>query len=115
VPYSLRVPGRLSLQVNAGDDGRATIVADGEIDLSSHEEFAATIRERLAAGPVLVDLRRVPFMDSSGVRVLNALLKESAQHGRELRLCSEMQPGVVQILELTGMLGVLPLEDCGAA
>jgi anti-sigma B factor antagonist len=113
VPYSLGVPGRLSLDVHARNGG-ATIVADGEIDLATSEEFAAAVRERLAAGPVLVDLRRVPFMDSSGVRVLNELLKESAQHGRELRLCSELQPGVVQILELTGMLAVLPLEECGA-
>ena len=99
---------RLSLDVEDGADGRRTLAVEGEIDLSNADELAAAAREALAAGPVLLDLRKVAFMDSSGIRVLSVLVRDAP----ELRLCDELQPAVVQVLELTGMMSVLPLERC---
>jgi anti-anti-sigma regulatory factor len=50
-------------------------------------------------------------MDSAGVRALNTALRESADSGRALRVADGMQPTVLQVLEMTGMLGLLPVED----
>ena len=84
----------------------------GDVDIATSPNVASVVRERLAQGPVLVDLRRVAFMDSSGVRALNALVEAAAEQGVELRICEELSEPVVQVLELTGMMGVLPLEAC---
>ena len=100
-----------SVDVAAGEDGSSTVAVGGELDLATAHEFSAAVRTALAAGGVVIDLREVSFMDSAGVRALNTALREAGESGRELRVCKEMQPGVVQILTLTGMLGLLPVGD----
>jgi anti-sigma B factor antagonist len=92
-------------------DGRTTVSVAGELDLATADEFSRAVRSGLATGAVGIDLREVTFMDSAGVRALNTALRESAEHGRELRVSAEMHPSVVQVLEMTGMLGLLPVED----
>jgi anti-anti-sigma factor len=99
-----------SLASTADGDGRTTVTATGELDLTAAASFGTAVREALTAGAVVVDLSEVTFMDSAGVRALNTALRESAEQGRELRVSAEMQPAVVQVLELTGMLGLLPLD-----
>jgi anti-sigma B factor antagonist len=100
-----------SLDVAAGDDGRTTITVGGELDLATAPQFGDAVGEALAAGPVLVDLRGVSFMDSAGVRALNTALREASDRGSELRVYPEFQPIVVQVLEMTAMLSLLPLEN----
>ncbi len=65
----------LELEVLAQADGAkgiASVRAAGEIDLASADSFAASFAsERVGqAEGVVVDLRAVSFMDSSGLRVL---------------------------------------------
>jgi anti-anti-sigma factor len=105
-------PPGFSLQTSTAPDGRTIVAAQGELDIATVPEFTAYVRERLAAGPVLVDLRELVFLDSAGVRALNTLLHESAEHGWSFAVCTQMHDSVNQILEITGMLAVLPLEDC---
>jgi anti-sigma B factor antagonist len=103
-------PPIFSLDVAVGDDGCTTILVVGELDLATAEEFSRAVLSGLDTGAVMVDLRGVTFMDSSGVRALNTALRESAERGRQLRVRDGMPPSVVQVLELTGMLGLLPVE-----
>jgi anti-anti-sigma factor len=103
-------PAVFSVDVAAGDDPWTTVSVAGELDLATADEFSRAVRSGLAWGPVLIDLREVTFMDSSGARALNTALRESAGRGRELRLRGGLPPSVVQVLELTGMLGLLPVE-----
>jgi anti-sigma B factor antagonist len=99
-----------SLAVSADGDGRTTVAASGELDLTAADGFAAAVGEALAAGAVLIDLSAVTFMDSAGVRALNTALRESARRGRELKVGAHMQKPVVQVLEMTGMMGLLPVD-----
>ena len=104
-------PPAFSLDVTAGDDACTTVTVAGELDLATADDFSRAVQSGLATGPVVIDLRKVTFMDSAGVRALNAALRESVEHGRELRVSVGMHPGVVQVLEMTGMLGLLPVEQ----
>jgi anti-sigma B factor antagonist len=104
-------PPFFSLDVTAGDDACTTVSVAGELDLATADEFSRAVRSGLATGAVIVDLREVTFMDSAGVRALNTALRESAENGRELRVSQGLHPSVVQVLEMTGMLGLLPVED----
>ena len=103
-------PPIFSLDVTAGD-AWTKVSAVGELDLATADEFSSAVRSGLAAGAVHIDLREVTFLDSAGVRALNTALRESAESGRALRVSGEMQSNVRQVLELTGMLALLPVED----
>jgi anti-anti-sigma factor len=100
-----------SLEVTTGDDACTTVSVAGELDLATADDFTRAVRGGLAAGAVVIDLREVTFMDSSGVRALNTALRESAENGRQLRVSEGMHPSVVQVLEMTGMLGLLPMTS----
>jgi anti-sigma B factor antagonist len=95
----------------AGGSGERTVAAVGELDLATADAFAAALRDHLAGGPVLLDLREVSFMDSSGVRVLDALLRDVAREGWSLAVRPEMQNSVRMVLEMTGMIDALPLRE----
>jgi|SRR3954447_11441864 anti-sigma B factor antagonist len=103
-------PPGFSLEVTADEVGRSTVSVGGELDLATAEQFTTTVRAALAEGAVRIDLAEVSFMDSAGVRALNTALREAAEKGHELLVSERMQPAVVQILDLTGMSGLLPVE-----
>jgi anti-anti-sigma factor len=89
---------------------RAVIAVTGELDLATVGDFAAAVQTQLRDGPVLVDLSELSFMDSSGVRILDTLLREVDRQGWTLTIGPELQPGVRQVLEMTGMLACLPID-----
>jgi anti-anti-sigma factor len=99
-----------AVDVVTREDGSSTVSVAGELDLASVDEFSHAVRTALAAGSVVIDLRGVSFMDSAGIRALNTAVREAAEADRELLVSGGMQPSVVKILELTGMLELLPVE-----
>jgi anti-sigma B factor antagonist len=99
-----------SVEVIAGDDGSATVSVAGELDLATADEFSRAVRSGLAAGDVVIDLRKVTFMDSAGVRALDMAMREAAVSAGSLRVADGMPPSVVQVLKLTGMLELLPMD-----
>src|SRR3954453_17058687 len=63
-------PGEFSIAAS-GREGRALLTLSGELDLATAPELEQLVNERLDAGQeVVVDLRGLEFMDSSGIRVL---------------------------------------------
>jgi anti-sigma B factor antagonist len=94
------------------EDGRLRVVVRGELDLATAGPFEALLRTRLAAGEaLLVDFSETAFMDSSGVRALHSVVREAAGHGWTLAVASDLSAPVRQVLELTQMLALLPIED----
>lgn len=91
--------------------GLTSLAVAGEMDVATAGEFAATVREHLAGGPVVLELHELRFMDSSGVRALDGLLRDTEREGWSLRIRSDMHDNVRRVLALTGMLDALPLED----
>jgi anti-anti-sigma factor len=90
---------------------RTAVAVTGEIDLASADAMGDAVREHLRAGPVLLDLSRVEFMDSSGVRALDTLLREVDEEGWDLLVVPTLTDAVAQVLELTGMRDQLPFDD----
>jgi anti-anti-sigma factor len=87
----------------------------GEVDIANVDEVAGAVRDELAAGPVLLDLSELSFIDSSGLRMLVELVRNAEESGWSLTIGSDMNPMVRRLLEITGMLGMLPLDGTGAA
>lgn len=103
-------PPFFRLDVRA-DPARTVIAAVGEIDIATADEVGAALSAHLATGPVLLDLSSLTFMDSSGVRVLDAVLEACAQEGWELRVRPDIHEHVRQVLEMTALYDALPFED----
>jgi anti-anti-sigma factor len=105
---------RFGLTVTHGAP-QAVLAVSGELDLATAGEFAAAVREQLARGSLTLDLRALSFMDSSGIRALDGLLRDAESEGRSLLIDGDLQQSVRKVLELTGMLATLPLVDGIAA
>lgn len=86
------------------------VAVGGELDVATAAEFEATLLEQLADGPVRLDMRGLSFMDSSGIRVLDAILRDLPVIGSTLVIEPTLQPAVRQIIELTGMTDALPFD-----
>jgi anti-sigma B factor antagonist len=68
--------------------GDAELVSlSGEIDLANAADIGKAVVDRLRqAGKVLIDLTTVSFLDSAGVRLLDALVGDLSAHGTPTRL-----------------------------
>jgi anti-sigma B factor antagonist len=77
------------------------IVVSGEIDLASAAKVEAAI-EAFSAQSVVLDLRKVEFMDSAGLKMLLNQRTRLEESGGNLRLVVG-EGAVVRLLELTGV------------
>jgi anti-anti-sigma factor len=91
----------------------ATVVlaVRGEVDISTSPMLEGAIREQLRSGSVLLDLSGLSFMDSSGVRVIDAVLRDAHNERRTLTIGSELPNNVRLVFDLTGLTEVLTFED----
>jgi anti-sigma B factor antagonist len=85
------------------------VVAAGEIDLASAPRVGLAL-EPFAGQPVVLDLRRVEFMDSAGLKVLLRQRSRIEESGGDLRLVVG-NGAVGRLLELTGVSGAFSISD----
>lgn len=86
------------------EGGGVRVEISGEIDLSVIEDLEARLAPALerAPNPLVMDLRAVEFLDSSGLRLLIALNEQTAADGRRFALVAVGDP-VTRVLELAGI------------
>ncbi len=82
----------------------------GSFDALTADQAQSYIGTQLDGGQqqIVLDLCRVDFMSSSGVRVLLETLKRSRRLDGDVRLAGA-QPGIQRTLELSGLTHVLKL------
>jgi anti-sigma B factor antagonist len=104
-------PGGLSISSSIGD-GVASIALRGELDLASAPALERSLVEveRHAPSRLVIDLRQLQFIDSTGLRLLLAANARTQQRGGELVLLPG-EPSVQRVFDLTGALEVLRFED----
>ena len=94
-------------------DGRAVVVIRGELDLATAPDLEAAIQGRLDDGQdVVVDLRELEFMDSTGLRVLVAAHARVEGPEQLLQIVRPL-PGasIERILAVAGVERVLDVVD----
>lgn len=94
-----------NLTVAPDAHGGTRLTLRGELDLGTAAQLEQALAE--ARGDVLLDLRRLTFMDSTGVRVL----LEAAKRGSGLRIIAPPEGDVRVTIEETGIAPLLPLVD----
>src|SRR4051812_49032 len=94
-------------------EGRALLTLRGELDLATAPELEQLVNERLDAGQdVVVDLRGLEFMDSSGIRVLVAAHARAARNDPRLFVVRPADgTAVAKIVEVSGRDGELSVGD----
>jgi stage II sporulation protein AA (anti-sigma F factor antagonist) len=103
-PFSVDVADR---------DGRVVVTVEGELDLATAGDVEAVVLPAVRDGRhAVLDLRRLEFMDSSGVRVLVAAHGAAGESGGRLSVVRSAPGSAVQrVLEISGLEGILELVD----
>ena len=94
-------------------DGRALVAVRGELDLATAPELESVVLERLDAGQaVVLDLRELDFMDSSGLRVLITAHTRASDGDADFAIVRPPAGSeVAKILEIAGVEPQLHLVD----
>jgi len=93
----------------APEPGRIRLTLRGELDLGSAGRLERALDEH--AGAVLLDLRGLTFMDSTGVRLLLEASENAARDGRDLLVVPPREGDARLIIEETGIASLLPLAE----
>lgn len=87
----------------------------GELDVVTLPEVLDRLPALVAeASALVVDLRQVSFLDSSGVRLLHRLARTCAEAGKGLRVVAPPGSRARQVLDIVGMTLIVD-DDTGAA
>lgn len=107
----------MSLQINNETVGAVSVLTlSGDVDLGSAAQLRAALAPLFEAAPprLLFDLSHVGFMDSTGIGIIvNALNRVNEKQGG-CAFCGA-QARVQRILQIAGLLKILPLHETRAA
>ena len=92
-------------------DAGVVVVASGEIDLWSAPEVREALDAREETKRVVLDLRGVTFMDSSGLGLIVSEMQRAREQGFRFGVAVGMRSDAHRILELSGLANVLELVD----
>jgi anti-sigma B factor antagonist len=108
---SAPTPGTLVI-TSAVQDGTVSIALAGELDLAGARQLEIRLDEVERANParLVIDLERLAFIDSTGLRLLLQAAARARERGCEL-LLRRGEPSVQRVFEVTGALDVLRFED----
>jgi anti-sigma B factor antagonist len=96
-----------SLTVKVDDDG--TIVVCGDIDMASGPQLEAAVLAQEDSQPLVIDVRGVDFIDSSGLRVLFDANRRATERGTRLVL-QAVGDEVMRLLQITGTTDQFVIE-----
>ena len=104
-------PGRLAVTVERDAD-TVVLRLDGELDLGTSPRFGSRLVEVEDEGSlVVVDLRRVTFIDSSGIAQLLGAHRRARRRGVRFLAVRTPQTPVAQILTMTALEGTFETAD----
>lgn len=96
--------------------GVLIVRVSGELDMHTADEFRQRVDNTLEANGVrhiLFNLDAVKFIDSSGLGVILGRYKKISAAGGKV-LVAHIQPQVLQIFELSGLLKIIKLYNSEA-
>ena len=105
--------GGLQISVEQPSEGVVIIAPSGELDMSNSEVLEEAIDKARQDGAknLIVDLRALSFMDSSGLRLLLNTWNESKLSDRRLSIVVSTSGLVRRVLEISGCDSILPVVD----
>ena len=102
-----------TLVVRTAKEGDTHVISlCGELDLANAGTAETALEASLAdsTSQVVIDMRELEFIDSTGIALLVAALGNNGSEER-VRFIPSSAPAVTRVLELTGLSERLPLAD----
>jgi anti-sigma B factor antagonist len=104
-------PEPFSIRVLPRQDGTVCVRVTGEVDLCTAPELELALTREIDAGSkVLLDLSRVSFIDSSGLRAIAMAARMAQSNGSALELDSSLPDQARRVIEISGLHGLLGVE-----
>lgn len=104
----------MSLHIELEHGSKALIVRlKGELDHHTAEAVKARMEEAISRGNVshvIVNMKELNFMDSSGLGVILGRYKQVSGRGGKMVLC-EVGPSVYRLFEMSGMFKILAVME----
>jgi anti-anti-sigma factor len=93
-------------------DGHARVRFVGELDMATSDGAEADVTDVLdqSSGDLTIDLSALTFCDTSGMRLLYRLHRETQARGRTMVL-ERPTPAVHRVLDMLGLTQVFMIED----
>ena len=109
---ALRAPPLFTCARTDARAGTTRVQVTGELDLATAERLERTLRDAQAeARQVVLDLRRLTFMDCSGMRVILGAAQRARQAGDRLTVV----PGPAQVERVFTLTGADNVIEMAAA
>ena len=110
-PGSARAVGLepFAVKVQRREDA-ATVQPRGELDVATVETLRAALGAVRSAGRLVLDLRRLSFIDSTGLHLLVALHQRTQRDGCQLTILAPAAP-IDRAIRLCGLDEWLPFVD----
>jgi anti-anti-sigma factor len=101
-----------ALRLEPMDRGWVRVCVEGELALTSSSLLELAVERELEANSdVLLDLSRIAFIDSAGLRAMTALVRTAKANGRRFRLSSDLPPHARRLMEIVGLLPFVPIAN----
>jgi anti-sigma B factor antagonist len=92
------------------DGDRMVVAPSGELDIATVDQLRAVLGDREPGQDLELDLRRLSFVDTSGLQLLVELHRRSASETFRLRIVRG-STNVQRVFEIAGLERVLPFVE----
>jgi anti-sigma B factor antagonist len=88
------------------------LAVEGQVDMHTSPELRGKLREALErkSAPIVVDLTKVGFIDSSGLATLIEALQAVGKYGGKLRLFG-LAPAVRNLFKLSNLISIFDIRE----
>ncbi len=93
------------------ENGSLVVIPEGELDIATVDAVRAEAARREPDEGLVVDLRGVRFLDTSGIAFTIDVYRASQGDGGYALRILRAPPRVQRVFDLAGLEGVLPFED----
>ena len=102
----------IDLQTSQNGNGVATLLIEGDVDMSSSPQVRTYLSDLFEKNQkaIVVDLSKVPYIDSSGIATLVEGLQWSHTNNTKFRLTC-LTPMVKDVFEIARLLTVFEVFD----
>jgi anti-anti-sigma factor len=108
---SFQSPEPLKIAEHIRGDGSTVLSVSGELDLGTVPALKDAL-DRLAAAKrrVVLDLRELMFMDSTGLHLIINAKRQADLDGWDFALAPQLSEAVAHLFDLTQLHGFMPLD-----
>jgi anti-anti-sigma factor len=87
-----------------------TVVPRGELDIATQGELRAVLVREAAGGAVTLDLSRLRFIDTSGMRLILETAEAAKREGFDFAVLPG-NPSVQRLFEIAGVTELVPFRN----